>query len=1543
MRIVIEQLEPRLLLSASAGGLTLATAYSLPLATVQAVSPSADSPPSGALTPSQMRSAYGFDQVMFGSIAGTGSGQTVAIIDAYDDPTALNDLNQFSVQFGLPQFNSGGPTFTKVGENGGAVPGTDPNGPTGTTGTISWEVEESLDIEWVHAMAPQANIILVEASSDMDYDLIQKAVRWATFQSSVTAVSMSFAGTEFSAETSYDSYFLTPNGHAGITFFSSAGDAGEPAGYPAFSPNVVGVGGTALTLDGNGNYVSESGWSHTGGGISLYENQPSYQSGVVTQSTARRTAPDVAMDATTGVAVYDSYDYPGSPWVQEGATSLSAPLWAGLMAVVDQGRVLAGLSTLNGLTQTLPALYKLPADFHDVTSGNNGYQAGAGYDLVTGLGTPVANKLIPDLVNLGRATQLVFTQQPAGAIAGNVIDGPGGVQVTVEDPTGAAVTTDNSTVTLTLSNGTFAGGGTIVTANVVNGVATFNSLVIDAAGSYTLAASDGALAGAASGSFGIGAASAAQLAFTQQPAGGTAGVTLDPAFAVTVEDSFGNTIATDSSSVTITLSSGTFASGGTTATAGAVSGVADFGSLVIDGAGSYTLTAGDGSLTGAASGTFTIVAAAAAKLAFTKQPAGGTAGVTLGPAFAVTVEDSFGNTIATDSSSVTLTLSGGTFAGGGTTATAGAVSGVATFANLIIDTAGGYTLAAGDDPLTGAGSGSFTVGAAAAAQLAFEQPPVGGTAGAALSPAVTVAVQDPFGNTVTSDISTVTLTLSGGTFAGGGTTATAADVNGIAAFGSLIIDVAGDYSLAAGDGVLAGDSSGSFSLVAAAAAKLGFVQQPTNTKDGAAIAPAVTVAILDSFGNTVTTDISSVMLTLSSGTFASGGNTATASAAGGIATFDSLIVDSAGSYTLTAGDGALTGDTSGSFKYLAPPTVAGVSPSKGPAGSGTQVTITGANLTGATAVDFGGTPADSFVVDSDTQITATSPAGSAGAVDVTVVGVGGTSVATSADQFTYVAAPVVAAGAGALSYLQGAAPGAVDPGITVSDAGGATLAGATVTISGNYVVGQDVLGFANQNEITGSWNAATGVLTLSGSSSLANYQAALRSVTYIDTSANPSTLSRTVSFVADDGFSANNLSAAALQTVTVTRRSYVDLTGVFGTLWTLPSSVVGGKALAGYTSVIVKNIGNMALPVGQLVNIQVVAHDTTNPANPDITLVTLANQSVSALAADGTRQFNLYVNKTTGLPADAYQILANITPVHALAESRTDNNQASQTAAGATKTVAAATPFVDLTAQFGANMILPAQVTSGDGRQIYVPVVVKNIGNVALPAGQKINIAIDADYATTTTLLKTLAGLSVSSLGAGASATFATYVTLPITLGSAIWPLDQYKLVAVADSTDLVTGDIRRANNTVTSAGAISVFQGSMDLFGKFGTLWTLPSSIAAGKALAGYASVVVSNQGNLALPAGQLVNIVVTAHDTTNTGNPVIMLATLANQSVSALAAGGTRQFNVYVNRAAGLSSDHYQIEATITPVQLQAGPTLNNYTVLTNALGNTLGITVI
>jgi hypothetical protein len=346
--------------------------------------------------PAQVRHAYGFDQVWFGGAAGDGTGQTIAIVDAYDDPNIATDLHSFDLTFGLPD-----PAFVKVNQaGGGALP------PPST----AWSGEIALDVEWAHAIAPGARLLLVEANNNSNANLFAAAA-FAAAQPGVSVVSMSWAGPEWSGETGSDGVFTTPAGHAGVTFVASAGDAGAPILYPAASPNVLAVGGTTLTLGAGNAWAGESAWGGSGGGVSAYEAQPAYQRGVAWQAGTRRAGPDVAYDANpaTGFAVCDSYANPAwAPWVQYGGTSAGAPQWSALVAIADQGRARAGLGSLDGPTQTLPALYGLPAgDFHDITTGGStgtpSYAAGPGYDLATGRGSPVANLVVAGLVSYGAA------------------------------------------------------------------------------------------------------------------------------------------------------------------------------------------------------------------------------------------------------------------------------------------------------------------------------------------------------------------------------------------------------------------------------------------------------------------------------------------------------------------------------------------------------------------------------------------------------------------------------------------------------------------------------------------------------------------------------------------------------------------------------------------------------------------------------------------------------------------------------------------------------------------------------------------------------------------------------------------------------------------------------------------------------------------------------------------------------------------------------------------------------------------------------------
>jgi autotransporter-associated beta strand protein len=393
------------------------------------------------LTPAQISHIYGFDQIkLSGGVPADGRGQTIAIIDVgnYIDPfTAqpyvFEDLSAFdhSPGYNLPD----PPHFIILDENGGTNYPNPANNPSGAYG------ETALDVEWVHALAPQANILLYETYSLSNADLFA-AVNAATHYNGslgpVTVVSMSFGGAEnLNIESTYDGVFTTPSGHAGITFVAAAGDDGagyqlrynnglggvEPPEYPSISPNVLAVGGTTLTFPSGDTTdypgvatstsgVGEKGWgagdlSYTrfnspgggsGGGISSFEPMPSYQFNYGLRynngSYYTRAAPDVAFDASTSVSIVDSLD----GLTSTGGTSFGAPAWAALIGLADEARAAAGLGSLDGFSQTLPDLYALPGlDFHDITVGNDGYAAGPGYDLVTGLGSPVASRVVGDL------------------------------------------------------------------------------------------------------------------------------------------------------------------------------------------------------------------------------------------------------------------------------------------------------------------------------------------------------------------------------------------------------------------------------------------------------------------------------------------------------------------------------------------------------------------------------------------------------------------------------------------------------------------------------------------------------------------------------------------------------------------------------------------------------------------------------------------------------------------------------------------------------------------------------------------------------------------------------------------------------------------------------------------------------------------------------------------------------------------------------------------------------------------------------------------
>jgi subtilase family serine protease len=473
--LLLESLESRRLLSAVSGTTTtpeVATVTAdigfrpgpgggVPITTI-----TNPTPVSTALTPSQIAAAYSISQS-----STTAGGETIAIVDAYNDPNIQVDLATFDSQYKLPAANL---TVENQAGQTTNLPRTD----------AGWSLEIALDVEWAHAAAPGAKIILVEANSASTSDLMT-AVQTAARQASV--VSMSWGGSEFAGETAYDTaaYFANPN----VTFVAASGDDGGAAGaeWPAASPYVVSVGGTTLALTSTGSILSETAWSASGsrfsgysgstGGASLYESAPSYQTSALGSSVTKRETPDVSADAnpSTGLSVYDSVPGAGQTgWFKVGGTSAGAPLWAGIVAAADQARAAAGKAALSS-TQTLSLLYGIStttasaADFHDITSGSN-FVASAkpGYDMVTGLGSPVASNLVAaaaTFTSSASAAKSAVTSSTTVATS----TAHASVQVATSETVAAtAVTTSSTSVAIALPPGSTATTSTTAQAALVS-------------------------------------------------------------------------------------------------------------------------------------------------------------------------------------------------------------------------------------------------------------------------------------------------------------------------------------------------------------------------------------------------------------------------------------------------------------------------------------------------------------------------------------------------------------------------------------------------------------------------------------------------------------------------------------------------------------------------------------------------------------------------------------------------------------------------------------------------------------------------------------------------------------------------------------------------------------------------------------------------------------------------------------------------------------------------------------------------------------------
>jgi subtilase family serine protease len=331
---------------------------------------SAQKKPSG-VTPAEIKKIYNLPQ--------WGGKGTIAIIDAYSDANIESDLLVFDKQYDLAACTLANGCFEKH------------RMATSTATNANWAMETSLDVEWAHAIAPTAKILLVEAKTQSGINLLN-AVDYAASQKDVTAISMSWGGPEFSDETFYDAHFPSSSD---IAFFASSGDKGSGTSWPAASPNVIGIGGTSLELTSSGTLIAESAWQGSGGGASLYEKEPSYQKTYdIPRAGGMRAIPDIAYNADpkSGYSVYATTGSGAKAkggWYVAGGTSAGAPQWAAI-------RALGGSASLAKFYEDKDSSSTLKY-FRDITSGANGTckyycEARKRYDYVTGLGTPQTTK-----------------------------------------------------------------------------------------------------------------------------------------------------------------------------------------------------------------------------------------------------------------------------------------------------------------------------------------------------------------------------------------------------------------------------------------------------------------------------------------------------------------------------------------------------------------------------------------------------------------------------------------------------------------------------------------------------------------------------------------------------------------------------------------------------------------------------------------------------------------------------------------------------------------------------------------------------------------------------------------------------------------------------------------------------------------------------------------------------------------------------------------------------------------------------------------------
>jgi len=391
-------------------------------------------------TPAQIRAAYGLPPLPGAGVAlsaaaaaDLGAGQTIYLVDAHDHPNASADLAKFSARFGLPACASAPLSTTTALPLARAGAGctfsvayTDHSGlllKVAPSYDAEWAAEIALDVEWAHAIAPLARLVLIEVPTDNSQQLLGGVALANRMGAGV--VSMSFGAPEGSWVTATDASFAAP----GMTYVAAAGDAGAQVLWPAVLPEVLAVGGTSLQWNGYDTRY-ETAWAKSGGGVSAVEPLPAWQSGLALPgvgSAPRRAVADVAFNANPNTGQYVALTAPGAAttsWNSFGGTSIGAPQWAGLVAVANARRAALGKKPLGDFHAALYqaiATSPLPhaASFSDVVDGRDGACAGcaaaAGYDTVTGWGTPNAGALLAALA--GDAADGVAPVVPGGAFS----------------------------------------------------------------------------------------------------------------------------------------------------------------------------------------------------------------------------------------------------------------------------------------------------------------------------------------------------------------------------------------------------------------------------------------------------------------------------------------------------------------------------------------------------------------------------------------------------------------------------------------------------------------------------------------------------------------------------------------------------------------------------------------------------------------------------------------------------------------------------------------------------------------------------------------------------------------------------------------------------------------------------------------------------------------------------------------------------------------------------------------------------------------------